>query len=50
MQAPAPDAIERARAVAVHMGLAFETRPTGYGALATSVAIMSTPVAGLAKT
>jgi len=38
MQAPAPDAIERARAVAVHMGLAFETRTTGYGALATSVA------------
>jgi hypothetical protein len=38
VQAPAPDAVERARAVAVRMGLAFETRETGYGALATSVA------------
>lgn len=37
-QKPGAEAIERARAVAVRMGLAFESRPTGYGTLETSLA------------
>ena len=37
-QAPAADAVERGRAIAARMGLAYEARSTGYGALATSLA------------
>ncbi len=37
-QAPAAQAEERARAIALKMGLEFEFRRTGYGALATSLA------------
>jgi hypothetical protein len=36
-QAPAADSIDRARAIASRMGLAFEYRETGYGTLATSL-------------
>jgi Protein of unknown function (DUF1638) len=36
-QKPAPASIEEARAIAERMGLAFETRATGYGALETSL-------------
>jgi hypothetical protein len=37
-QRPSADAIERARAIAVRMGLSFESRATGYGTLETSLA------------
>ena len=37
-QAPAAQAEERARAIALKMGLEFEFRRTGYGTLATSLA------------
>lgn len=37
-QAPTGDAVERARAIAVRMGLDFDFRETGYGQLATSLA------------
>ncbi|HUX74294.1 MAG TPA: DUF1638 domain-containing protein [Steroidobacteraceae bacterium] len=37
-QAPAADGEERARAIALRMGLDFEYRRTGYGTLATSLA------------
>ena len=36
-QAPKPDALEQAQAIAARMGLAFEYHPTGYGALATTL-------------
>jgi hypothetical protein len=36
-QAPDPEAVERGREIAARMGLAFEVRDTGYGALATSL-------------
>ena len=36
-QAPKPDALERAQAIAARMGLAFEFRQTGYGTLATTL-------------
>ena len=36
-QAGSAEAVERARAIAERMGLAFETRETGYGELATSL-------------
>lgn len=37
-QAPEPGAVERGRAIAARMGLTYEARSTGYGALATSLA------------
>ena len=37
-QRPSADAIERARAIAVRMGLTFESRATGYGTLETALA------------
>jgi hypothetical protein len=37
-QAPVAGALERGREIASHMGLEFEYRETGYGALATSLA------------
>jgi len=36
-QAPKPDSLEQARAIAKRMGLEFEYRETGYGTLATSL-------------
>jgi len=36
-QRPSADAIERARAIAVRMGLSFESRATGYGTLETAL-------------
>ncbi len=36
-QRPSADAIERASAIAVRMGLSFESRATGYGTLETSL-------------
>ncbi len=36
-QAPGPEAREQARAIAARMGLEFEYRDTGYGALATAL-------------
>lgn len=36
-QRPSADAIERARAIAVRMGLDFESRATGYGTLETAL-------------
>jgi uncharacterized protein DUF1638 len=36
-QAPGPGALEQARAIAARMGLAFEYRDTGYGALGTTL-------------
>ena len=36
-QAPKPDSIDQARAIAVHMGLEFEYVQTGYGDLANSL-------------
>jgi hypothetical protein len=37
-QAPGTDSLQQARAVAARMGLAFEHRQTGYGALGTTLA------------
>ena len=37
-QAPKPDSVEAARTIAARMGLAFEWRETGYGALGTTLA------------
>ncbi len=36
-QRPSADGIERARAIAVRMGLRFESRATGYGTLETAL-------------
>jgi hypothetical protein len=36
-QKPRPGAVEEARAIAARMGLAFETRATGYGTLETAL-------------
>jgi hypothetical protein len=36
-QRPSADAVDRARAIAVRMGLAFESRATGYGTLQTAL-------------
>jgi hypothetical protein len=36
-QRPSAEAVERARAIAVRMGLSFESRATGYGTLATAL-------------
>jgi len=37
-QAPKPDSVDAARAIAERMGLAFEYRETGYGTLGTALA------------
>jgi hypothetical protein len=52
-QRPSVDAIERARAIAVRMGLSFESRATGYGTLETALTAAvkrdATPVADIQK-
>ena len=36
-QAPKPQALEQARAIAIRMGLQFEYRDTGYGTLGSAL-------------
>jgi hypothetical protein len=45
-QRPSADAIARARAIAVRMGLSFESHATGYGTLETALASAVTHAAG----
>jgi len=46
-QRPSADAIRDARAIAVRMGLSFESRATGYGTLETALTSAVTRDAGL---